>query len=100
MLIAANKQDVFTALPASIVQARLEEEVGRVRESRAKGVVGVEGSGEEDEAEWLGEFGEGRAFGLGELEQFGVEVGVVGGSVKGDSEDGVKGWWEWVAEAL
>ncbi len=103
-MIAANKQDVFSSLPTQMVKTKLEEEIARVRATRSKGLmdsgVGMEDAGEE-EREWLGEYGA-EAFGFGQMEEHGVEVVVVGGSVRGEGgEKGdVEGWWGWVGENL
>ena len=102
VLVAANKMDLFTALPANLVQRQLEGAITEVRKGRAKGVrdAGAALSGGEDtgdeEVEWLGEGVEG-AFEFGMLGESGVEVRVEGGSVGGE---GVEGWWGWVGEQL
>ncbi|SMR52402.1 unnamed protein product [Zymoseptoria tritici ST99CH_3D1] len=102
VLVAANKQDVFTSLPEGVVRKKLEEEIARVRGGRSSGMVKAGGEeGEEDEeGNWLGEFGK-EGFGFGELEESGILVRVVGGNVReGDGEEQVEGWWEWVGEGL
>lgn len=104
VLIAANKQDVFTSLPAGLVKARLEEELAKVRSTRSKGLldsgVGMEDdAGSDEEANWLGQYGA-KDFKFGQMEEHGVEINVVGGSVKGDGDDGARvgDWWSWVGE--
>lgn len=104
-LIACNKNDLFTALPAARVKAMLEKEITRIRESRAKGLRGSDlagaaaGSAEDvvdEENEWLGEGGEGE-FRMEMMEDVGVEVLVKGGSVeKGDCDL----WRQWLGSSL
>lgn len=98
--------DLFTALPPHLVSQQLERAIGEVRGRRAKALreasaKGVLDAGLEEEVdeerEWLGEGGEG-AFEFAMMEEVGVEVRVVGGSVVGG--EGVGGWWEWVAALL
>ncbi|KAL9112523.1 MAG: hypothetical protein Q9227_003094 [Pyrenula ochraceoflavens] len=110
VLVAANKQDLFTSLPPGSVRARLEAEIERVRESRRKALVGVgrevEGAAGEDEEEeeenTLGGMGEGKFTFEGlEDEEFGVKVDVVGGAVRGEEEGkGVRRWEEWIGSCL
>ncbi|KAF2237015.1 hypothetical protein EV356DRAFT_530522 [Viridothelium virens] len=106
VLIAANKVDLFTALPASLVKVALEREITRVRETRGKGLLdsgvdmGGEGQSEEEERDWLGG-GEGD-FRLEMMEECDVFVKVVSGCVlgtEGEKED-VEEWWEWIAENM
>jgi len=103
VLIAANKMDLFTALPASLVRSNLEAELGRIRQSRSKGLLdsgvgadddvvgGGSGAGEEDN--WLGEYGS-EKFTFAQLREFDIEVEVLGGSVL---EGKVDKWWGWIA---
>ena len=102
MLIAANKQDLFTALPPGAVKERLEGEIERVRVSRRKGLVTVGEEGAEVEGEdVLGGDGE-EKFSFEILEQeFGIEVDVLGGAVKGEEAGkGVRRWEEWIGACL
>jgi signal recognition particle receptor subunit beta len=114
VLVAANKQDVFTALPAPVVRRRLEEEIGNVRSSRSRGLLdssmqGDEGAGigndDDEEASWLGEYGS-KKFSFEQLAEFGVDVTVAGGNVLAEGEEGrdsgrrVQEWWDWIAESL
>lgn len=108
-LIACNKNDLFTALPAARVKAMLEKEITRIRESRAKGLrdsgLAAAGAGAaagsaedvvDEENEWLGEGGEGE-FRMEMMEDVGVEVLVKGGSVeKGDCDL----WRQWLGSSL
>ncbi|KAI5781218.1 signal recognition particle receptor beta subunit-domain-containing protein [Geopyxis carbonaria] len=95
VLVACNKSDLFTALPATKVRALLEGEMGKVADARSRGIVGV-GKEEEEGEEVLGGSGEG--FKFDELEEAGVVVEFVGGCVKDD------GWrvklGEWVGKSL
>ncbi|KAK5167188.1 uncharacterized protein LTR77_007919 [Saxophila tyrrhenica] len=106
VLIAANKQDVFTSLPTGLVKSKLEEEIARVRQTRSKGLldsgIGMEDANVGDEeGNWLGEYGA-REFGFGQMEEHGVDVRVAGGNVRGEGEgEGrVEEWWGWVGENL
>ncbi|OAL48091.1 P-loop containing nucleoside triphosphate hydrolase protein [Pyrenochaeta sp. DS3sAY3a] len=106
VLIAANKMDLFTALPANLVKLQLEKGITAVRANRAKALrdAGAALSGGEDEVdeekEWLGEGGEG-AFEFSQMREIGTTVDVVGGNVLGGKEKGdVGAWWAWIAQGL
>ncbi|KAI1282212.1 signal recognition particle receptor beta subunit-domain-containing protein [Xylaria sp. FL0933] len=97
VLVAANKQDLFTALPASLVRSKLEAELGRIRQSRSKGLldsgVGVDDIGSEEQDSWLGEYGS-EKFTFAQMREFDIEVEVTGGSVL---EGNVDKWWSWIS---
>jgi len=107
VLLAANKQDVFSSLPVGLVKAKLEDEITKVRLTRSKGLmdsgVGMEDDvgGVDEEQNWLGEFGSVK-FKFAQMEEHGVEVKVAGGNVKGDCGDAGKvgDWWAWVGDNL
>lgn len=106
VLVAANKQDVFTSLPAGLVRSRLEEEVARVRQTRSKGLldsgIGMEDEGGGDEeSNWLGEYGS-KEFRFAQMEEHGVDVAVVGGNIRGEGDEQgvVDEWWSWIGENL
>ncbi|KAL4735157.1 signal recognition particle receptor beta subunit-domain-containing protein [Aspergillus similis] len=107
VLIAANKQDLFTALPPGSVREKLEAEIDRIRKSKSKGIMDAsadagDGEGEDD---ILGSYDLKDTFTFkGFKDEIGVEVDVVGGAVKGDDGDemgaGVRRWEEWVGQCL
>lgn len=102
VLIAANKQDLFTALPPGAVRERLENEIERVKQSRSKGLADVrDGMGNEDEDDVLGGGGE-QKFTFGTLdEEFGVKVEVAGGAVRGEEAGkGAERWEHWIGGCL
>lgn len=104
VLIAANKLDLFTALPAALVKSRLETELGRIRKTRSKGLLEASvGTDEVDVPEegddWLGEYGSDK-FRFEQMREFDVEVEVIGGSVAGEGGPGVDKWWRWIAEKI
>jgi signal recognition particle receptor subunit beta len=103
VLVAANKQDLFTALPQGAVRERLEVEIERLRASRRRGLVtvGEEEGAEVDGEDVLGGDGE-EKFSFGILQQeYGIEVDVLGGAVKGEEAGkGVRRWEEWVGGCL
>ncbi|KAK6863932.1 signal recognition particle receptor beta subunit [Apiospora arundinis] len=100
VLIAANKSDLFTALPASLVKSNLEAELARIRKSRSKGLlasgVGIDDVDNEENDDWLGEYGS-EKFTFTQMQEFNLEVDIVGGSV---SEAKVDKWWHWISERL
>ena len=101
VLVAANKMDLFTALPGGLVRRALEEEITKIRATRAKGLLDS-GVGEQgEEREWLGEGGEG-PFRFEQMAESEVEVRVVGGNVVGEGvERGkVEEWWAWIGENM
>jgi signal recognition particle receptor subunit beta len=105
VLIAANKQDLFTALPAGSVREKIEAEIQRIRESKRRGVVGVDAReddvGDEDE-EVLGGSDQKFSFkALDDEEGADLRVEVIGGSVGGDEAGkGVKSWELWIGQCL
>jgi signal recognition particle receptor subunit beta len=105
-LIAANKMDLFTALPANLVKHQLEKAITEVRTRRAKalrdGGAALSGGNDEvdEEKEWLGEGGEG-VFEFSQMQEIGTSVAVVGANVVNGKDVGsVDGWWEWIGELL
>ncbi|KAK3368506.1 signal recognition particle receptor beta subunit-domain-containing protein [Podospora didyma] len=104
VLVAANKQDLFTAVPAALVKSNLEAELGRIRKTRSRGLldsgVGADDdvSAREDGDDWLGEYGS-EKFSFNQLMEFDIEVDVVGGNVVGDGP-GADKWWKWIAERV
>ncbi|PVH98112.1 P-loop containing nucleoside triphosphate hydrolase protein [Periconia macrospinosa] len=105
VLIAANKLDLFTALPPHLVKLQLEKAINQVRKSRAKGLRDsgaalAEGDeGLDEEREWLGEGGEGD-FDFTQMEEVGTAVSVLGGNLIGGKGSDAKAWLEWIAEQL
>ncbi|CAG7938431.1 unnamed protein product [Penicillium salamii] len=104
LLVAANKQDLFTALPPGAVKEKLEAEIDRIRQSKNKGLLDAAETEVEDEEEILAnDDQETFSFKLLEFET-GIKVEVVGGAVKGDQEEefgsGVRRWEEWVGMCL
>jgi len=103
VLIAANKADLFTALPAALVKSNLEAELARIRRSRSKGLLdsGV-GADDIDAAsggdDWLGEYGA-EKFSFAQMREFDTEVDVLAGSVTSNGP-GVDKWWSWIAEKI
>jgi len=102
VLVAANKQDLFTALPAGAVRERLQAEIERVRVSKSKGLTTVGQESDADtEEDVLGGGGEDQfTFKLME-DEYNIRVDVLGGAVKGEEAGkGVKRWEEWIGGCL
>ncbi|KAJ9272240.1 hypothetical protein DTO212C5_1745 [Paecilomyces variotii] len=107
ILVAANKQDLFTALPPSSVRNKLEAEIENIRKSRSKGLMDASAdssTGEADDEILGGDDGQG-VFSFQLLqEEVGLKVEVVGGAVQNssetDAESGVRKWEEWVGMCL
>ncbi|KAI9826322.1 MAG: hypothetical protein M1832_000239 [Thelocarpon impressellum] len=105
VLVAANKSDLFTSLPAPLVKTTLETEITKVRDSRSKGLLdsGI-GMGEDqgaqgDDKDWLGDVG-GSSFDFDQMRDSNVVVEVAGGNVLGSEGPRVGPWWEWVGNRL
>ncbi|KAL9603935.1 MAG: hypothetical protein Q9219_000873 [cf. Caloplaca sp. 3 TL-2023] len=103
ILIAANKLDLFTALPAPLVKSKLESEITKVRKSKGEGLldagVGTKDLGMGEERDWLGEMGDGK-FEFAQMEEFNIRVQVLGGNVAGAGGSDVKQWWDWIGSIL
>ncbi|KAK2616549.1 hypothetical protein QQS21_000592 [Conoideocrella luteorostrata] len=102
VLIAANKVELFTALPENLVKAQLEKEISRIRVSRSKRLldsgVGVDEIGSEEQDSWLGEYGS-EAFTFQQMMEFDIDVQAIGGSVTTEKPD-VDKWWWWMAQRV
>jgi signal recognition particle receptor subunit beta len=103
IMIAANKLDLFTALPAQLVKKRLEDEITKVRATRSKGLLdsAVDIEGDDEDGEWLGEGGEGD-FNFGQMREAEIDVSVIGGnaSAKGNDKIQVEQWWTWISQQM
>ena len=103
MLIAANKQDLFTALPPGTVRSLLEKEVNGVKESRNRGLVAVDQDQNADDAEEdvLGGGGEDKFTFKDFQEDYDIEINVLPGSVRGEEAGkGIHRWEEWIGSCL
>ncbi|KAL2842949.1 signal recognition particle receptor beta subunit-domain-containing protein [Aspergillus pseudoustus] len=107
VLIAANKQDLFTALPPGSVREKLEVQIDRIRKSKSKGLMDASVDAEEGEGadDILGSYDLKDTFSFKSFEEeIGVSVEVVGGAVKEDQGDavgaGVRKWEEWIGQCL
>ena len=102
-LIAANKLDLFTALPAKLVKSVLESEIAKVRDSRSKGLldsgIGMNDSLPGEDMEILGE-GSDIPFKFSQMEDSKIDITVEGGNVVGADGPDVEKWWNWIAEQL
>ncbi|OAA53720.1 Signal recognition particle receptor, beta subunit [Cordyceps fumosorosea ARSEF 2679] len=102
VLVAANKMDLFTALPAAMVRAALETEITRIRASRSKGLldsgVGADDLGAEEHDGWLGEYGS-EKFTFDQMQEFDIDVDVLPGTVTAEEPD-VDKWWWWIAQRI
>ncbi|KAM3558557.1 hypothetical protein ARSEF4850_004543 [Beauveria asiatica] len=102
VLVAANKMDLFTALPAAMVRANLEAEISRIRASHSKGLldsgVGADELGAEEQDAWLGEYGADK-FSFAQMQEFGIDVDVLPGAVVAEEPDADKWWW-WIAQRI
>ncbi|EGD84413.1 hypothetical protein H112_08116 [Trichophyton rubrum D6] len=100
VLVAANKQDLFAAIPAAMVKEKLEAEIEAARETRRKGVINPDAEGD-DETDAFGN--QSFTFQLLE-EESGVKVDFLGGSVTTDYRDdatsGLRSWEEWMGQCL
>jgi signal recognition particle receptor subunit beta len=104
---AANKQDLFTALPPGSVREKLEAEIDRIRKSKTKGLMDASMDSaalDAEEEDVLGDDDAQGVFSFKLLEQVGIKVDVTGGAVKGDQQEefgsGVRRWEEWVGMCL
>lgn len=105
LLVAANKADLFTALPAKLVRTSLEKELGRIRRTRSKGLLdsGADAGGDlspgaDDADDWLGEYGSAE-FKFDQMREFDTEVDVISGNITGDGP-GVDAWWTWIGSRI
>lgn len=102
VLIAANKMDLFTALPSTLVRVNLEAELTRIRQTKSKGLldsgVGIDDVGSEEQDSWLGEYGSDK-FQFKQMQEFDIDVEVLPGNVTGDGP-GVDKWWWWIAQRV
>ncbi|GLB00555.1 hypothetical protein ABZX51_007649 [Aspergillus tubingensis] len=107
VLLVANKQDLFTALPPGSVREKLEAEIDRIRKSKSKGLMDASADAGIDEGEddILGSTDTRIKFTFRSLEdEIGLTVDIVGGAVKSDEEGnlgaGVRKWEEWIGQRL
>lgn len=102
VLIAANKMDLFTAIPSTLVKTNLENELTRIRASRSKGLLDsgadVDELGAEEQDAWLGEYGS-EKFSFKQMQEFDIDVEVLPGNVTGDGP-GADKWWWWIAQRI
>ncbi|KAI9902362.1 hypothetical protein N3K66_001714 [Trichothecium roseum] len=103
VLVAANKTDLFTAIPAAMAKTKLEAELTRIRATRSKGLldsgVGADDvdAGQEHDS-WLGEYGS-EKFAFKQMHEFDIDVEVLPGNVIGDGP-GADKWWWWIAQRV
>ena len=106
LLIAANKQDLFQALPEGAVKQRLENGIERMRQSQRSGLhdVGDDRDYEDTDNVLLeGIAKEGQPFTFQHFEdECGIQVKVLGGATRDDEEmgRGTDKWTSWIGSNL
>ncbi|EFQ97792.1 hypothetical protein MGYG_00832 [Nannizzia gypsea CBS 118893] len=100
VLVAANKQDLFAAIPPAMVKEKLEAEIEAVRETRRKGLTNPDAEND-DETDSFGN----QPFTFQLLEdESGIKVDFLGGSVTTDYRDdatsGLRSWEQWMGQCL
>ncbi|KAG5519123.1 hypothetical protein PMAC_002211 [Pneumocystis sp. 'macacae'] len=91
LLIAANKDDLFTSLSASKISSILEENLEEISFSRSKGIAEIDEKDDDDD--WLI-----NAEGKVQLDDIrGLDVVVLNGSVENDR---FSSWTEWMFRSL
>jgi signal recognition particle receptor subunit beta len=103
VLIAANKQDLFTALPPGTVRSLLDKEVNGVKQSRSRGLVAVDKNEDADDAEEtvLGGGGEGAVSFRTLHKDYDIAIDVLPGSVRGEEAGkGIRMWEAWIGSCL
>lgn len=103
MLIAANKMDLFTALPTALVKSSLESEITKVRVSRSKGLldsgIGMEQFDDDESDDWLGQVSS-TEFKFSQMEEFNISIEVAGGNIVGSDGPSIERWWNWISQRL
>ena len=98
VLIAANKMDLFTAVPLAKLQSDLETEIARFRASTSRGLLDSavhETMYLGGEQGWLG--GSGKPdFTFSQLQELNIDVTVLEGSAAGENGANVSQWRDWV----
>ena len=102
VLIAANKMDLFTAIPSVLVKSHLETELTRIRSSKSKGLldsgVGMNEIGSEEQDSWLGEYGS-EKFSFRQMQEFNIDIDVLPGNIMGETAEADQWWW-WIAQKI
>ncbi|KAK6543843.1 hypothetical protein TWF694_000571 [Orbilia ellipsospora] len=100
LLIACNKNDLFTALPSSKISLLLQSELGRMKETKRKGLMNA-GAGDDDDEDLDRVLGDENSdlITWENLKEFGADISVQSGSIKNGSVDGWKSWMSNCLEA-
>lgn len=102
VLIAANKMDLFTALPAPLVKKTLEDEISKIQASKSKGLLGsgmeVDDEATNEKEDWLVEKGSSN-FKFSQMDEFDISVEIHGGHISGDKPS-IDYWLVWISERL
>jgi signal recognition particle receptor subunit beta len=109
ILVAANKMDLFTALPEAMVKSSLEAEINRHRETRSRGIASVgtatKGEGlDTTDADDINEETDVLAgnltakFDFSAMQEYNISITLKGGSSHGELD--ASKWWDWIADRL
>ncbi|KAF3938227.1 hypothetical protein ABW19_dt0204610 [Dactylella cylindrospora] len=98
LLIACNKNDLFTSLPSAKISSLLQVELGRMKETKRKGLLnaGADEADDEDLGRVLGDENSDQVT-WDSLRDYGVDISIQSGSVKNGSVDS---WKSWMSELL
>ncbi|KAF3924844.1 hypothetical protein ABW21_db0204261 [Orbilia brochopaga] len=98
VLIACNKNDLFTALPSAKISSLLETELGRMKETKRKGLLDA-GADEQDDEDLDAVLGDGNSdtFTWESLSDLGIEISVESGRIKNAA---VGSWISWMSSCL